>query len=277
MLSVGPTDDVTNRMVRHMTYTPPTTAGLAVEPNTSLARSGRIASPSGQLTRVMPLMRKYEVAHLTPSLDIFETTLAAPAVPMFEHAFAAFGRGAIVSTKNGLVAIEDLLPGDRVKTTHHGFQTLMWRGAITMLPDDKIGKMTRITTDAMGYARPSSDLVLGPSARILYKNPAVKVLTGADEALIPAQDFVDGSQLIALNPISPVQCYQLGFAKHTCINVNGIDVETLHPGPAHALNLRSDMLLHFANLFAHMPSAAAFGALVAPRLRKDDIDLVQAA
>ena len=260
-----------------MTYTPPTTAGLAVEPNTSLARSGRIASPSGQLSRVMPLMRKYEVAHLTPSFDISEITLSAPAIPVFENAFAAFGRGAIVRTEHGPMAIEDLLPGDRIMTKDRGLQTLLWRGAITMLPSDNIGHMTRITTDAMGYARPTSDLVLGPAARILHKNPAVKVLTGANEALIPVRDFVDGSQLISLNPISAVQCYQLGFVKHTCVNVNGIDVETLHPGLAHVLNLRSDMMLHFAHLFPHMPNAAAFGPLAAPRLRKDDIDLVQAA
>ncbi len=278
MLSVGPTDDVTNRMVRHMTYTPPTTAGLAVEPNTSLAQSGRIASPSGQLTRMMPLMRKYEVAHLTPSLEIHDAIISAPAVPLFENAFAAFGHGAIVHTECGPMAVEDLLPGDRVMTTHHGMQTLMWRGAMSLSPNDQnLGTMTRITAEALGMGRPSLDLVLGPSARILHRSPAVQVLTGAAEAMIPVSDFADGSQIIALRPVSRVQFYQLGFAKHTSINVNGIDVETLHPGPVHTLKLRADMQAHFSNLFAHMDSPAAFGPLAAPRLRKDDIDLVMAA
>lgn len=246
-------------------------------PYSSLVQPDRIASLSGQSARVMPLMRKYQIAHLTPSHTIVENTVSAPAIPMFQNAFAAFGRGAIVRTEAGPMAIEDLIPGDRILTTDRGYQTLLWRGAICLRPDSEVGKMTRITTDAMGYARPSLDLVLGPAARILHKNPAIKVLTGADAALIPAQDFVDGSQIIALNPMSTVQCYQLGFAHHTCITVNGIDVETLHPGPAHTLKNMAGMAIDFASLFPHMPTPASFGSLAAPRLRKDDIDLVQAA
>jgi len=257
-----------------MTYTPPTTAGLAVEPNTSPALMGRIASPSGQPLRVMPLMRRYEVAHLTPSLTVEENSVIAPAVSAFETAFAAFGRGAILRTENGPMAIEDLLPGDRVMTTEHGFQTLMWRGAITLQParNDQlsIGAMTRIAS----YGRQNADLVLGPAARILHKNPAIKMLTGTQTALVPIRDFIDGGQYIALNPISPVQCYQIGFARHCCVNVNGIDVETLHPGPAHLLHLRNEMLLHFTRLFAHKSGPEDFGPMIAPRLRMDDIELV---
>ena len=264
-----------------MTYTPPTTAGLAVGSYTSPAQSGRIASPSGQPLRVMPLMRTYEVAHLTTSLTIEEDIVIAPALPVFETAFTAFGRGAILRTENGPMAVEDLLPGDRVMTAESGFQTLMWRGAITLHParngQPSLGAMTRITTDAMGYGRPNPDLVLGPSARILYKNPAIKMLTGTASALVPIRDFVDGSSTIALNPMSPVQCYQLGFQRHCCVNVNGIDVETLHPGPAHLLSLTGAMKLYFEQLFAHKADPADFGPMIAPRLRMDDINLVTAA
>ncbi len=264
-----------------MTYTPPTTAGLAVDPYTSPARAGRIASPSGQLRRVMPLMRKYEVAHLTPSLEIRETTRVAPALPAFEDAFAAFGRGAMLRGENGPIAIEDVLPGDRVVTSL-GTQTLLWRGIMAIVPDAKdmrahMGAMTRITTDAMGYGRPAHDLVLGPAARLLHRSPAAKVLTGQDAVLVPARDFIDGSQLIALRPVAAVSCYQLGFARHCCVNVNGIDVETLHPGPAHMLGLRGDMYDLFIAMFPHIKTLGAFGALVAPRLRREDLDLVTAA
>jgi len=261
-----------------MTQTLPATAGLAVEPNTSPARSGRIASPSGQLSRVMPLMRKYEVAHLTPSSQICETLVPAPAAPLFEAAFAAFGRGAILQTDHGPMAIEDLLPGDRVMTTHHGLQTLLWKGAMTLEPSQtSASAMTRITADALGLGRPAMDLVLGPSAHILHKSPAIKALTGTTEALIPIGDFVDGNQLVALHPVSRVQVYQIGFARHTCVNVNGIAVETLHPGPAHLFNARAEIQQHFEELFPHVQTPAAFGPMVAPRLRLDDLALVQVA
>lgn len=265
-----------------MTYTPPTTAGLAVESYTSLAQTGRIASPSGQLRRVMPLMRKFEVAHLTPSQQIHEDTISAPALPAFEDAFAAFGRGAIVQTENGPTAIEDLLPGDRVMTTQYGLQTLLWRGVMTIAQNAQTSRphmntMTRITTDALGYGRPAPDLVLGPAARILHKSPAARVLTGQDAALVPARDFIDGSQLIELRPVAAVSCFQLGFVRHCTITVNGIEVETLHPGPAHALGLRGDMQHQFMAMFPHISRFADFGALVAPRVNREDLELVSAA
>tara|TARA_R110002051_G_scaffold91647_1_gene161357 strand:+ start:21612 stop:22292 length:681 start_codon:yes stop_codon:yes gene_type:complete len=226
-------------------------------------------------------MRKYEVAHLTPSFDIHETTKVAPALPAFEDAFAAFGRGAILRRDNGPVAVEDLLPGDRVVTSV-GTQTLLWRGSMVIQPNAKdtrphMGTMTRITTDAMGFGRPVPDLVLGPAARLLHKSPAARVLTGQDAALVPARDFIDGSQLIALRPVAAVSCYQLGFARHCCVTVNGVDVETLHPGPAHMLGLRGDLHDIFLDMFPHIKTLRDFGGLVAPRLRLEDLDLVTAA
>lgn len=258
-----------------------TAAGLAVAPYISPSLMGRIASPSGQLARVKPLMRKYEVAHLTPSKNIEDFTRIAPAMASFENAFAAFGRGAILRTKSGMMAVEDLLPGDRV-LTDHGYQTLLWRGTMTIFPGTQnprteIGTMTRITADTLGLGRPSPDLVLGPAARMLHKSPATKLLTGTDTSLIPVRDFIDGEQVIELRPIAPVHCYQLGFEDHTCVNVNGIDVETLHPGPAHALGLGPDLLPHFMAMFPHMHRFADFGTLAAPRLRKADLDLVMVA
>ncbi len=282
MLSVGPTDDVTNQVVRRMKTTSHTTAGLAVAPYTSPAQSGRIASPSGQLPRSKPLMRKYEVAHLTPSQNIADFTKIAPAMPVFEDAFAAFGRGAIFQTKNGPMAVEDLLPGDEIMTTDQGYQTLMWHGKMVIAPGEKnpraeMGTMTRITADALGYGRPAPDLVLGPAARMLHRSPAGQVLTGVQDVMIPVRDFIDSDQIIELRPIAPVHCYQIGFARHASVNVNGINIETLHPGPAHSLGLGPEMLAHFMQLFPHMRRPADFGPLTAPRLRKADLDLVMAA
>lgn len=265
-----------------MNKTPNTTAGLAVGRYPSPAFMGRAAaSPSGQPLSAKHLMRRYEVAHLTPSKNIEDFSKIAPAMPVFEDAFAAFGRGAILRTQSGMMAVEDLLPGDEV-LTDLGYQTLLWHGSMSIMPGARnprpeIGTMTRITADALGFGRPAPDLVLGPAARILHRSPATRVLTGTDTALVPVRDFIDGEQLIELRPIAPVRCYQLGFAQHACVNVNGIDVETLHPGPAHAIGLGPDLLPHLMAMFPHMRQLTDFGPLTAPRLRKADIDLVMAA
>lgn len=263
-----------------MTTTHQPTAGLAVDTYTSPAHLDRITSPSGRPARGMPLSRKYRVAHLTPFQEIVEQDLLGPDADAFEQAFAAIGHGAIVQTSHGPMAVEDLLPGDSVLTNEHGMQTLLWHGRVTLSPDHSRAtqsSMTRITADALGLAKPSADLVLGPAARILHSNGAVKQLTGQAVASIPARDFVDLGQFIALRPIAPVSCYQIGFGRHCSVNLNGVAVETLHPGPAHQLRLGPEERAIFMRMFPHMTCLQDFGTLAAPRLRQADLDLVRAA
>lgn len=254
-------------------------AGLATVPYTSLTQSlGRVASQDGRLHRVKPLMRKYEVAHLTSSYDIEDFTRIAPATVAFEDCFAAIGRGAIVQTQTGPVAVEDLLPGDKVKTSINGFQTLKWCGKMTIVPgarneQPEMGTMTRLTSDALGYGRPGLDLVLGPSARILNKATGVRTLTGGNQAFTPARDFIDGSSIIELRPIAPVHCYQLGFDNHEQISVNGVEIETLHLSSLNMMQMQSDMRLLFMSLFPHKRNLADFETVLRPRIKMRDLDM----
>ncbi len=283
MLSVGPADDVTNRKVTHMSYQTPThVAGLATDRDTNPVSSDRIACPDGQPRRVMPLMRSYEVAHLTHSGETAAFSRLAPAIPLFEECFGALGRGAIVQTDTGQRAVEDLWPGDRVLTVSHGMQTLLWRGMMQIVPRStqtrtEIGTMVRIMSEAFGWARPASDLVLGPTARIAHTAPGTRRLTGDDTAFVPARDFVDHTSVIALQPVAPVHAYQLGFADHAKVCVNGIEVETLHPGLPHLIRLPAEVVAQLLALFPHMTSLAAFGPLLHPRVTLRDLDLFSAA
>ena len=116
-------------------------------------------------------MRRYEVAYLSKTGDVREFNRPAPAISAFESAFATLGRGAILNTENGLTAVEDLMPGDRVETVDNGFQTLNWMGRMTIIPDfsgqyPMMGKLTRFTDNSFGLGRPMPDLVLGPRARL---------------------------------------------------------------------------------------------------------------
>ena len=227
-------------------------------------------------------MRKYEVTYLTSDNDIEEISRIAPAAPPFEEAFAAIGRGAIVQTEMGPVAVEDLLPGDRIKTSSNGVQTLRWRGAMSIVPGARnkrpeMGTMTRLTADALGYSRPGADLILGPAARLLHKAHGMKTLTGSEVAFIPARDFIDGSSIIELKPIAPVHCYQLGFDNHEKISVNGVEIETLHPGLPHTIPMRQDIQMLFMSLFPHKTRLSDFGSLLHPRLNLRDLDLFAVA
>ena len=230
----------------------------------------------------MPLMRKIEVACLGSTGNFIDATRLVPAIPVFEDAFAAFARGALFQTERGLTAIEDLWPGDRVRTVGNGFQTLLWRGSTMIVPqaqgqDPTMGRLTRIAADALGIARPMHDLVLGPRARLAHRASGIRALTGKEIALIPARDFIDANNVIELTPPSAVPVFHLGFASHERITANGVEVESYHPGPLHAMGLRQDLVALYLSCFPHMADLAAFGLAALPRLRLNDLDLFNVA
>lgn len=263
---------------------PTTTASMAVVPHSSAVSSGRFAGPDGRSQRVMPLMRKVEIVHQSLQFpgDIDEVTRIVPAKAAFEDCFAAFARGTLLATDRGLVAVEDLWPGDKVKTVDAGFQTLQWRGSTILSAhargqDPAMGKLTRISADSFGIGRPMPDLVLGPRARMVHRANGVRQLTGADAALIAARDFIDGVSIVELTPPTTVQSYHLGFERHHLLVANGVEVESMHPGPAHLLGLRGEMLDLFLSCFPHKRDLEDFGAPLLPRLALRDLDLFQVA
>jgi hypothetical protein len=165
-------------------------------------------------------MRKVEIVHLTSphSTDIDDFTRIVPATGPFDDAFTAFARGTLLHTDRGQMSVEDLLPGDKVRTVDAGFQTLLWRGttvlsALAQGQDPAMGQLTRIAADTLGIARPMPDLVLGPRARLVHRSNGVRVLTGQESALILARDFIDGVNVVSLTPPTTVPAYHLGFSR----------------------------------------------------------------
>lgn len=222
-------------------------------------------------------MRRYEVVHLLANGDIDDFSRIAPAVSAFEDSFASLARGALLKTQRGTVAIEDILPGDEVRTVENGFQKVHWRGAMSVVPqargqDPRMGKLIRVSADALGVGRPMHDLMLGPSARLYHRSPTLERVTGHKAAFVPASDFIDGINIIEVQPQTPVQVFQLGFTNHERIVANGVEVDSQNPGARHELNLRGDMLDLYLSLFPHVSRVEDFGMLAYPRLSLRDID-----
>jgi hypothetical protein len=224
-------------------------------------------------------MRKYEVAYLAENGDFAEFSRIAPATKAFEDSFAAFARGTLFQTNRGQMAVEDLLPGDMVQTVDDGYQTLMWRGSMMIIPGaagqaPEMGTLTRIAADALGIARPMPDLVLGPSAKLFNGSSAARTLSRTNGAYIPARDYIDSMSVIELTPPSPVAVYHLGFMDQQRIVANGGEVETQHPGTMHELGLRGDVLKLYLSLFPHLRDFSDVTPMRYPRLRMSDLDLL---
>lgn len=251
---------------------------------TSLARAAEralttispdLSDPAALRGRARPQLRRYEVCTLLPNGSMAETRHLAPAMPIFEDAFCAFSRGALIETTDGPIAIEDLLPGDHIIDIDGQAQPLLWKGSTTVVPgrptpQGRSLKLTRIQSDSFGMQRPLSCLVAGPSARILHTPDHLRGVNGGLQKLTPVAEFIDGMSVIETAPPTPVQLFHIALARHSVIRVGGLEFETYHPGETAGRLLSPSMRSVFLNLFEHADTFRDFGPLA--YLRDEDGD-----
>lgn len=223
-------------------------------------------TPSGPQGRALPPTRRYEISWLTEVGEPMEMVRVAPAIASFEAAFAAFARGALVQAPVGWIAIEDLQPGMLVMT-REGARPVRWIGRIVLPPpsqrQEEGSKLYRISADALGPQRPGPDLVLCSAAR-LAQSPRRLTGRGPDEALLPIADLADGNHIIQITPATPIAAFHLALDAHAIINVNGVEVESYHPGEVLPSELTGDLGRIFHTLFPHLDASRSFGPLALP-------------
>ncbi len=235
----------------------------------------RLGAPS------RPRVRRYTTTTLLPDGGIRETRHLAPALPLFEDAFCAFARGSLVETDAGPVAVEDLLPGDRLVTLDGDAQPLVWKGSVTVVPglrniQRRDMLLTRLMADCFGVARPMSSVIAGPSARLLHTPEQYRALSGGARVLTPVQAFVDGVNVIETAPPTPVELYHLCLPHHAVIRVGGLEFETCHPGE-NALRMTGHAMRSlFLDLFPHVNSTGGFGPLAHPRAGDGQFNAISA-
>ncbi|MFP4327423.1 MAG: Hint domain-containing protein [Paracoccaceae bacterium] len=256
--------------------------GRAVDPKFSVpAPRGRLAQPDWRPRRTQdPLTRKIEAASLLPDRSVRHTHHAVPEHPLFLAACTAFARGTLIQTVEGPVAVEDLLPGDRVICDGERSAPLVWIGSTLMAPGGGAAAeppLTRVMAEAFGLGRPMPDLLAGPAARLLQAKPQLSGLTGASEVLTPIADFRDGAGVVGVSPPSAVQLYHVALQHHAVIRANGMEVESFHPGLRAAEVLGPNMRALFLSLFAHVRDFADFGQLIRPRVSRETLDSLTAA
>jgi len=224
-----------------------------------------------------PQLRRFEVASLLPTGNVAETQHIAPALPLFEDAFSAFTRGSLVDTEIGPIAVEDLLPGDRLITQDGGVQTLMWKGSTSLLPgratsSGRTHKLTSFMADCFGMQGPMSCVIAGPAARVLRTPPHLRAMSGSAPLLTPVHEFHDGMSIVETAPPTPVELFHLCLDCHAVIKVGGLEFETYHPGTK-SLQLTSHAIRTlYLNMFSHIDHLSDFGPLVHARAGDGQID-----
>lgn len=240
-----------------------------------------LQDPAALRARNRPQLRRFDVSSLLPNGDIAEARHIAPALPLFEDAFCAFSRGSLVETDTGPIAIEDLLPGDRVITRDGTAHPVMWKGSTVVVPGRRDVKgrthhLTRIMADSFGMQRPMSCIVAGPSARILRTPGHLRKFMGEQPTLTPVREFVDGMTVIETAPPTPVELFHICLPRHAVIRVGGLEFETYHPGVNAVRMISHAMRSLYLNLFPHIRELTDFGPQVLPRSGDGQIDAISA-
>jgi len=221
----------------------------------------------------LPPLRTFEVAALRADNTRTVATFKAPALPLFENAFSAFARGAILSAPNGAVAIEDLLPGDWLNTSVGAPAQVIWIGSSNFVPADAGRRLPliRIMADSFGQNRPASFVTVGPAARILQTPAHLRGTTGGAPLLTPASEFIDNVNVIEVVPPTPVRLFHICLSRHAAVDVGGIEIETYHPGIGAVRNVTHAQRDLFLSMFPHIAHVSDFGPLAHPRAPEPDM------
>ena len=278
-LSVGADADATRMERAEYAMTIPHSltraARNAVETSTILQDPAALRAPT------RPQLRRYQISSLLDNGNIVENRQIAPALPLFENAFCAFSRGSLVETDCGPMAIQDLLPGDRVITQDGSAQEVVWKGSTTLVPGkpDLRGRthhLTRFMADTFGMQKPMSGVIAGPAARLLSTPGHLRAIANGQPILTPVQEFIDGMNVIETAPPTPVELFHICLRKHAVINVDGLQFETYHPGVNAVRVISHAMRSLYLNLFAHIDKLTDFGPQIFPRAGEDEIDSLTA-
>lgn len=195
-----------------------------------------------------------------------------PTLPKFDQVFAAFAQGTLFQTEHGLVAVEDLQPGDRLNTADGGCEMITWIGSANFSPNDQGDRMhlTRIMADSFGVNRPDTFVSLGSAARMLHRPPHLRGLPNTERMMTPAHVFVDGVNVIEITPPTPVRLFHLSLTRHASVFAGGLEVETYHPGAQPLQSLSHTLRSVFMSIFPHIQQISDFGAMRYPRAPEDD-------
>jgi len=179
----------------------------------------------------------------------------------------AFARGTRIALEDGRqLAVEALVPGQRVITRDHGAQVLRWKGSVRLRAEGGFAPVA-IMPGVMGNLAP---LVVSPHHRLFLYRRDARPLTGAAELLVQARYMVDG-QTIVRREGGFVEYFSLVFDQHEVIYAEGIPCESLMVCPATLTRLpeqlASELRAAFPGLEQRLHTGAELASAFVPQLR----------
>ena len=168
--------------------------------------------------------------------DTDTVTITITGVPCFVE-------GSLIETSTGSVPVEQIKPGDLVKTLDAGFEPVLWAGSRALGKTDfhnnpKL-RPIKIEAGALGLNKPREDLYVSPQHRVFVDSKIAQRVFKCRQILVPAKKLVDLSGIsIVENPGVITYCHIL-LGDHQVVFSNGALTESLYVG-AEALKALSN-------------------------------------
>ncbi|WP_422078951.1 Hint domain-containing protein [Vannielia sp.] len=156
--------------------------------------------------------------------------------------------------------VEQLRPGDMIRTADHGLQPLRWRGhchlgAARLRRCPHLAPI-RIAPGALGEGRPNRPLLVSPQHRLLMRSRIAGRMFGVEEVLVAARRLLPLPGISQVSDMVEVDYFHLLFDRHEVIFANGAPAESLFTGPA---ALKALEPAAHAEVLALFPALATLG------------------
>ena len=148
----------------------------------------------------------------------YQTPATSPGAGTIITGAPCFGRGTMIATLDGDVAVEDLREGDLVLTVSGEAKPLVWTGSrsvnVARHPRPENVRPVCIRRGAFSPNVPSRDLIVSPDHNVFV-----------DGVLIPAKCLVNGRNVV-LSDAETVDYHHIELASHDVVYAEGLEVET---------------------------------------------------
>ncbi|WP_324754479.1 Hint domain-containing protein [Roseovarius sp. Pro17] len=185
-----------------------------------------------------------------------------------------FCTGTRITTKRGLVAIEDLSIGDMVLTMDNGYCPIRWLGrntldSIDLQMNPKL-RPVRIAAGALGPNMPEKALMVSPQHRVLIRSVIALRMFGTKEVLIPAIKLCGMDGIEQMTDATEVGYWHMLFDGHEIVYSNGAATESLFTGPEALKCVSAESRREIVALFPEIavPGYVATPARLIPEMGK---------
>ena len=174
-----------------------------------------------------------------------------------------FVPGTRIDTLRGKVAVESLVPGDRVLTRDNGYQPLIWTGRRDLSAGEiaacPVAAPIRIAAGALGKGLPEADLLVSPRHRMLITGARAELMFGEREVLVAAADLL-GLPGVSQDAPGAVSYVHVMCEAHQIIRAEGSWSESFQPAAGVLGALDAATRAELLGLFPVLASGEGYAA-----------------